>query len=323
MVSPRSVRRRPPCHVRGRGAAAFLLVALFLLFSAGCSLPDDTAALVNGRPVPAAALEDAVEEFHGQFGEITPAGGRETATARKALLERLIDLELMTQEVERRGLFPSEEEVAAELRRIQGDLEDGELETVLAEAGLSRQEWIDKVGRDLALERLQQQVIEGRVKVTEGEVEEYFEGHRIDFQVPEQIRASQMLLRTKEEALAALKRVRSGEPFADVAREVSLSPDADSGGDIGYFSRSQMPQEFDAVVFSLSPGKVSSVVETAYGFHLFLVTDRREARLRDRDEVAEEVRVLLAAEKGEAIFREWLRGLRQSATIEYNESLVP
>ncbi len=312
-------------HPLPRGPARQLPLVFLLLFGCllpgGCSLPDDTAAVVNGRPIMMADLEEAMDRFHGQFGEMTPPGEAESQRTRRVLLDRLIDRALMLEEVEKRGLHPSEESVAEETRQIQGELEAGEFEQILAEAGLTREQWREKLSEDLALARLQRKVIEAGVEVTEEQIEEYFDSHRTEFDVPEQVRASQILLRTREEAAEAARRISGGEPFAEVAREVSLSPDGEKGGDIGYFSRGQMPQEFDAVVFALPAGKVSSVVETAYGFHLFLVTDRREARQRDRSEMREKIRGLLLAEAGEGYFRQWLGDLRAAAEIRYNKDL--
>ena len=103
-----------------------------------------------------------------------------------------------------------------------------------------------------------------------------------------------------------------------MAREISLSPDADRGGDLGYFARGQMPPEFDDAVFSLPRGQVSDVVESPYGFHLFLVIDRRPGRNRSDAELRADVRAALLAGKREEAFRAWLSGARAKARIKYN-----
>jgi parvulin-like peptidyl-prolyl isomerase len=322
----RAVRILPPPHPRSVafGPAALLcalLIGLSLSLSS-CSLPDETAAVVNDKPLPTNRLEAAYEGFLDQFGEIAPPGEAEALRVRKALLDRLIDQELMMQEVHRRNLLPSEEEVSAETSRTQGGLQDAEFNRVLGEAGLSREEWKEKLTLDLAVEKLQQQVVYDSVTVSEEEIADYLALHRTDFEEPEKVRASQILVRTREEAVEAGKRIRSGEPFADVAREISLSPDSEKGGDLGFFARGQMPQEFEAVIFSLSKGKPSSVVETTYGYHLFLMTERREARRRSEEDVRGDIRRMLVAEKGEKAFRDWLDELRQSADIRYNKKVI-
>jgi peptidyl-prolyl cis-trans isomerase C len=100
------------------------------------------------------------------------------------------------------------------------------------------------------------------------------------------------------------------------------APTPRGGGDLGYFSRGQMPQEFDAVVFNLKAGKLSAVVETTYGYHLFLVTDRRAAHRKSNEEIREERLRILEAQKREKAFRAWVAMLREDAQIRYNEKIV-
>jgi len=279
--------------------------------------------MVNDRPVSFARLDDSYDAFIAQFGEMAPPGEEEALRVRRVLLDRLIDQELMMQEVERKGLSPSEEDVGREAKIVQGGLQDEEFKRVLGEAGYSLEEWKGKLFLDLAVERLQQEVVYDTVKVSEKEIGAYLEDHRTDFEEPEQVRASQILVRTREEAVEARRRIRGGEDFGGVAREISLSPDAEDGGDLGFFSRGQMPQEFEAVIFSLSRGKLSSVVETSYGHHLFLLTERREARQRSTEEAREEIREILFAEKAEEAFHSWMLTLRKDADIRYNGKIAP
>lgn len=301
---------------------ALCLGALLWIVPGGCSLPEETAALVNDKPITTAALDEACEKFLDQFGELLSPGTDEISRAKKAVLDDLIDRELMLQEINKRGLMPSAARLEEELDLIRGDLDDDEFDAVLAGAGISRKEWRAKTAVDLALGTLQRQIVAGGDDVSEEEVDEYYRTHRGDFEVPEQVRASQILVRTREEAQAAARRIKGGEDFAAVAREVSLSPDGEKGGDLGYFARGEMPQEFDAVTFTLAIGKLSTVVETTYGFHLFLVTDRRESHRRNTDEARRHISALLREKKSEATFNKWIAGLRAGAVIRYNKKIV-
>jgi parvulin-like peptidyl-prolyl isomerase len=288
-----------------------------------CSLPDETAAVVNGRTIATAELESAYERSLAQFGEMVPPGAEESRRIRKALLDRMIDRDLMLQEAANRNLRPTEDEIAATARQLQGDLQEREFKAVLAEAGLERSQWIEKIADDLSLEKLQEEEVYRHVKVSEEEMADYIRRHREGGEErPEEVRASQILVRTREEAGNAAKRIKGGADFAEVAREISLSPDAEGGGDLGYFSRGQMPQEFDAVVFNLKAGKLSAVVETTYGYHLFLVTDRRASHRKSDEEIGEELRRILVARKREKAFRSWVAALREGAQIRYNEKIV-
>ncbi len=72
----------------------------------------------------------------------------------------------------------------------------------------------------------------------------------------------------------ALARVKGGEDFATVAREVSTDGSAQQGGDLGYFSRGRMVPEFEKAAFAASVGSIVGPVETQFGYHIIKVTDR-------------------------------------------------
>ncbi len=81
-------------------------------------------------------------------------------------------------------------------------------------------------------------------------------------------------VRARAEALRA--RIRSGESFEALARQVSEDPgSAAQGGDLGFFSRGEMVRPFEEAAFSLEPGEVSEVVESPFGLHLIRVEERR------------------------------------------------
>jgi peptidyl-prolyl cis-trans isomerase C len=300
---------------------AFALFAA-LLFAGGCRLPRDTAAEVDGRRIEAAELEAAVHAFTSSFGQLPPALERELPRIRRGVLERLIDRELMLAEAGRRGIRPSPEELERALAPTREGMPAKELEATLAEAGTDRGSWRRAAERDLTIEKLQA-AIAAPVTVSEQDLDAWIAGHRDQRELPEEVRASQILVRSEAEALEARRRMLDGASFAEVARAISLSPDADRGGDLGYFARGQMPPEFDEVVFSLPRGQLSEVVGSPYGFHLFLVVDRRPGRNRSDAELRADVRTALLAGKREEAFRAWLSQARSKARITYNRSLVP
>lgn len=298
------------------------LCAAALLAAAGCRMAGDTAAEVDGRTVSTAEFEAEVRALRASFGKLPPALEQDLPRVRRGVLERLVDRELMLAEAGRRGIRPTTQELERALAPAREGMPQKEFDATLAEAGTDRESWRRAVERDLTIQKLQEQ-IGASATVGEQEIADWIARHRESAEQPEEVRASQILARSEADALEARRQIAAGASFADVARRVSLSPDAERGGDLGYFSRGQMPPEFEEVAFALPRGRISEVVETPYGFHLFLVTDRRPARTRSEAEVRASVRATLLAEKREAAFRAWLAGARARARIRLNPALAP
>jgi len=90
-----------------------------------------------------------------------------------------------------------------------------------------------------------------------------------------QVRASHLLVKTKEEVDKIREEIIAGKDFAEAAREVSLCPSGKQGGDLGYFGKGQMVPEFETAAFSLPVGEVSEPIKTQFGWHLLVVTGQR------------------------------------------------
>jgi peptidyl-prolyl cis-trans isomerase C len=90
-----------------------------------------------------------------------------------------------------------------------------------------------------------------------------------------QVRASHILVRTKEQADQIRQEIINGRDFASAAQEYSICPSAAQGGDLGYFERGMMVPEFEDAAFLLPIGEVSYPVQTEFGWHLIMVTDRK------------------------------------------------
>lgn len=90
-----------------------------------------------------------------------------------------------------------------------------------------------------------------------------------------EVRASHILVKTQEEALKIKEEIAAGKPFEEAAKDYSLCPSGRNGGDLGYFGRNVMVVEFDHAAFEAPVGEVTNPVQTNFGWHLILVTDKR------------------------------------------------
>ena len=86
--------------------------------------------------------------------------------------------------------------------------------------------------------------------------------------MPNKVHCAHILVKTQREANAVLERLKKGEKFAEIAKEVSLSPSKKRGGDLGTFGRGKMVKEFEKAAFALQKGQLSPVIKTKFGYHI-------------------------------------------------------
>jgi peptidyl-prolyl cis-trans isomerase D len=144
------------------------------------------------------------------------------------------------------------------------------------------------------------EALQAFLKSRDAELRSLYESRSSLYNMPEQVRARHILLSlpadaspeqaeaVRQRALDIIARIRAGEDFATLAKELSDDPgSAANGGDLGFFARGQMAKEFEDKAFALEPGKISEPVRTDYGYHIIEVEEHRPAQKRSFEEVRE------------------------------------
>jgi parvulin-like peptidyl-prolyl isomerase len=108
---------------------------------------------------------------------------------------------------------------------------------------------------------------------------------------------------------------RKRKTFSGLAKEYSLGPEGIQGGDLGYFEAGQMPEEFDDV-FKLKINKISDIIRTPYGFHLFKVVGKVQERKMDFEESRSSIKKILLRDLQDKAFQKWFLKLKRNARID-------
>jgi peptidyl-prolyl cis-trans isomerase C len=199
----------------------------------------------------------------------------------------------------------------------------------LSESSVTIQEYTARVRENIMVRENVQRFVDANVKVSPEEVKRYYDENKAQFKEPEQVRASHILITvaptaTDEEKKqkraqidAALALVKSGTPFAEVAKKFSEDTiSARNGGDLGYFNRGQMVAEFENAAFGLKTNQVSDVITSKFGYHVLLVTDHKMPREVGLDEVKDDIEKYLKYRKGSDVTRQHVKQLREVAKVE-------
>lgn len=299
------------------------LILLLLVLLPGCKdrekPPSRILLKVDGRTV-------SLEQFQHDFQQILPVDRTlpddEEQALRRSYLAQRIDHELLLAEASSLGLQVTAEELGRAKSNHLDQYPDGDFDRILAEKGLSPDDWERLLYEELLVEKALKQMVRDRVHVPEEEIVRYFETHRQDFTRPEQVRARQITVTDEVEGRRIVDMLRGGMVFEEAARRYSVSPDAEEGGDLGLFARGEMPEAFDEAVFDLPVGRISDLIQSEYGYHIFTVEQHLQPLQPDLKAVRAEIVAILGGQREEELYREWLQTLRQKASIEVDWTLL-
>jgi peptidyl-prolyl cis-trans isomerase C len=263
-----------------RAAAAVALIAVSGAVAAQTApkpADDAVVARVNGEEIRRSALEAALESLPPQYRAMPPD------QLYPVMVKQLIDQKLMSQAARKANLQND-----PEVKTRMAQMEDRVLQQVL-------------VNRAVTAE-----VTDAKVRARYDQVSKETPAH-------DEVRARHILVETQDQAKSVMGELAKGADFAEVARKRSKGPNAASGGDLGYFTREDMPKEFADAAFALKPGETTKEpIKSPIGWHVIKVEDKRKAGPPSYDDTKEEISQQLAQEAAQ----KFVASLRDGAKIE-------
>ena len=231
------------------------------------------------------------------------------------VLDEIVKKILLTQEIEKNNITIAQKEFNKLLnQKREGYVEDA-LEKTLVLENISREDWENSIKNMVLTNKLIQEHVNSKVSVSEKEMREYFEKSD-KFYKKEQVRALHIMVESEEEIRKIQKEIRRKQKsFSSLAKKYSLGPEGLQGGDLGYFEAGQMPEEFDDV-FKLKINKISDIIRTPYGFHLFKVVGKVQERKMKFEESRSSIKKILLRDLQDKAFQKWFLKLKQNARID-------
>jgi peptidyl-prolyl cis-trans isomerase C len=247
---------------------------------------------------------------------------------RMRVVDMMVEHALLSQKLKDKGLTISDEQVMSEIQKIAGAKTMEDVEKEIKEMGMTMEDLRGQVRQKMMTEK----VIDAEMKdaVTAEDAKKYYDENPTQFDRPEQVQASHILVKVEPDATAdakaeakkkiegILKKVKDGGDFAALAKENSDCPSAANGGDLGMFGRGQMVKEFEDTAFAMKPGDVSGIVETQFGYHIIKVTDKKEAGKIPFEEIKDQLESYLKQRKQQEFWQTYRDKMKADAKIEYS-----
>ncbi len=268
------------------------------------------------------------------------------------VVNELIVRALLEDEMQKRHIVVTQKDTDDALNKaIEQVGSKAKFNSLLKEYGVSLSDFKKDLVEEVKMKKLIDML--ETVNITEADAKKYYNQNIDKFKYPDKVRASHILISadpeqikeaakanpktknlTNEEAnkyveeqmaerlkkaeslLETLKKDPSA--FAKIAKDNSDDVEsAKQGGDLGFFAKQEMVEPFSKAAFELQPNTLSGIVKTNYGYHIILVTDRKEAGQDDFEKVKSDIILYLTNEKKVHILENFVESLKKTAKIEY------
>lgn len=303
-----------------------LFVNIISLTISGCgnSQEEGAVAKVNDDIITQEEFDENFEitknVYQRQLGEDSLSqeisdGNTYEDVLKNNLLETLITEKIIAEKLDEMGMMITDEEVDEAIDKYYISQLGGEeqYKEYLENNGFTEEYFRNELKRGLIYEEHRANFFDGK-ELSEEELKEYFYRNKDSFI---KVKASHILVKTKEEGNEVLERLEE-EDFHSLVASESLGEDpAFQGGDLGYFTKGSLLDEYKEIensAFNLEVGKISGLIKTELGYHILLLEDRKDTF----EGLKEDIIPALKEEK----YVERVLDLRENAEVEiYMDSL--
>ncbi len=297
-------------------------------------------AVVNGVEISAddfrktvATYKESISKMYGDelWNQEVKGGVKYKDEMKKAILQQMIQEQVIYQEAKKEKLEAKSEEVDKQFKQLKESIsKDKEYEKFLKDNDIDDEFLKAQLAKDISIQNYKTN-FDKNTKISEEEMKKYYEENKNNY-IDDEVKASHILISTvdpktnkpvseakkkeaKEKAEEVLKKAKSGEDFAKLAKEYSDDKgSAENGGDLGFFSKGEMVPEFEKAAFSMDKDEISDLVESQFGYHIIKVTDKKYKEYTF-DEVKDNIKQNLLYKK----YTEQVDKLTKEAKIEKNE----
>ena len=227
-------------------------------------LPINVAASVNDTFITNDMVEQGIQVAISQ-------GQKDSPELRKIVIEKYVEVLLLSQQAEKDGLANSEKANTQLMMIRHNYLADLELSTFMSQNPISDAEIQDEYNKQVASLGPQGMIMEYKI--------------------------SDIAVATESDAQAVLNRIKKGEAFDKVAKSVSLAPNKVQGGAVGWIQSGQVPTPISAALLSLGKGQTSAPIQMQQGWFLVKLEDKRSSKPPTFEQAKPAIRAALAQKK--------------------------
>ncbi|TAN22459.1 MAG: hypothetical protein EPN33_08000 [Acidobacteria bacterium] len=298
------------------------------------TIVEQIVARVNDKIIDTTDYNSARKDLKASLDQAAQQNGTtvspvDLAKQDKDLLAQMINNQLLIQRAQDLGLS-AETQTILQLDKIRKDnhlatMED--LQKAVEAQGENYQDYEQSIKSGILEQMVIEQDVAPRISApAPAEIKAYYDAHKTSFVTPDEVRLSEILVKTDGKTPEEQKRLQSladqiqqragrGEDFSKLAQRYSNAPSASAGGDIGFEQRNQLQDSLAKVLFALPMNGVTPVEKTSSGYLILQVTDRHSAGQETLQEASAKISQFLYQRKLQPELKSYMQKLRQDAYI--------
>ncbi len=296
---------------------------------------EDVVVRVNDQIINRSDVERSQGQLTQELQQ-TNASPSEAEDRQKNMLRDMIDQQLLLSRAKELGLNADAEVIRRldEIRK-QNKLETMEdLEKAARQQGVSFEDFKANIRNGILTQQVVRDEVGRRLQMTQAQEQAFYDAHPQQFEQPEQVRLSEILIPTPSDASDAAVaqaqakadevagKVKGGTKFEDAAKTYSGGPTAAQGGDLGEFKRGALAKVLEDQTFGLQAGQATAPIRTRQGFVILKVTAHTPAGTPPLKEVEPQVQEAMYVEQMQPALRAYLTKLREDAYIDIKPGYV-
>jgi len=239
----------------------------------------------------------------------------------KSIIDKAIEKYLIMEYGKEEGITVPDDEWKAAINNIKKDYPEDVFNDLLLQRYIDPNRWEEDLRQDLLIKKIISTAVEGIPPITFNEIMGYYESHINEFMRPQMVELRQIVTRSREEAENILDRLAEGDEMRKLAKEYSITPEAESDGILGWVTKGALEEKIEEVVFSLPVGGKSPILESPYGYHIFEVLSVRNEGFIDLPEAKADIESELILKKRESFYVRWIEGLKDRFPVTIDEEI--
>ncbi|MGB2590244.1 MAG: peptidylprolyl isomerase [Candidatus Acidiferrum sp.] len=247
----------------------------------------------------------------------------------KNALSNLIDQSLLVQRGKDMGLNVEADTIKElDAIRIQNKLTSMEAleQAVSSQSGMNWEDFKSNISNGILTKKVISEEVGSHISIGKDEVQKYYDEHKGDYIRPEQVVLRSIEVNTagkdatevadlKKKAETALKRVKDGEDFGEIAKRYSDGATAKQGGYLGTYKRGELSPQLEDVVFKMKKNDLTDVLETKQGFLIMQVMEHYDEGQQPLEKVENEIMDKLYGDRMKPALRDYLKTLREQSYV--------